>query len=46
MEALKVLSGYGEPLRGRVMMLDLGIMEVHCLTLTVREGCPDCAHLR
>ncbi len=46
MEALKVLSGYGEPLRGRLLVLDLRTVEIRRLTLTPRRDCPDCAHLQ
>ncbi len=46
MEALKVLADYGEPLRGRMLVLDLRSMDIHRLTLPPRPGCPDCGHLR
>jgi len=46
MEALKVLTGYGEPLRGQLLALDLRSMEFRRLVLPVRTQCPDCAHLR
>ncbi len=46
LEALKLLSGYGEPLRGSVLMLDLRNLAVNRLALPVRESCPDCAALR
>ena len=46
MEALKVISGFGEPLRGRLLMLDLRTMEIRSLALSPREGCEDCAQLR
>ncbi len=45
MEALKVLAGYGEPLRGRLLLLDLKAMEIRRLDLPRRAGCPDCGHL-
>jgi adenylyltransferase/sulfurtransferase len=46
MEAIKVISGFGEPLRGRLLMLDLRTMEIRTLGLSPRAGCEDCAHLR
>jgi adenylyltransferase/sulfurtransferase len=46
MEALKVLTGYGEPLRGRLLMLDLRSMDIRPLTLKARADCPDCGHLQ
>ncbi len=45
MEALKVLAGYGEPLRGRLLILDLHSMEIQRLALAPREDCPDCSRL-
>ena len=46
MEAVKVLSGYGEPLCGSLLLLDLKTMDSRKLTLPYRENCPDCSHLR
>lgn len=46
MEALKVLSGYGEPLRSAVLMLDLGTMDIRKLTLRAKPDCPECGHLQ
>ncbi|RLA48862.1 MAG: molybdopterin-synthase adenylyltransferase MoeB [Gammaproteobacteria bacterium] len=45
MEALKLLSGFGETLRGKLLLLDLRTMDIRQLTLPPRAGCPDCAHL-
>lgn len=45
MEALKLLSGYGEPLRGKLLVLDLSAMEIQRLALAPRRDCPDCGHL-
>jgi len=45
MEAVKVLSGYGEALRGRLLLLDLKAMDVRTLNVPRREGCVDCGHL-
>ncbi len=46
MEAVKRLSGYGESLVGRVLLLDLRNMHVSQLDVPVRGDCPDCSHLR
>jgi len=45
MEALKLLSGFGEILRGKLLLLDLRTMDIRQLTLPPRADCPDCAHL-
>lgn len=45
MEALKVLTGYGQALRGRLLLLDLCSMDIQQLTLPARSDCPDCGHL-
>jgi bacteriocin biosynthesis cyclodehydratase domain-containing protein len=45
-EALKLLTGFGEPLRGGLLALDLRTMEVRRLALQRRPDCPDCAGLR
>ena len=44
-EALKVLSGYGDSLRGALLLMDLKTMDVRRLSLPRRENCPDCSHL-
>jgi molybdopterin-synthase adenylyltransferase len=46
MEAIKCLTGYGETLRGKILMLDLARMDVRQLQLAPRKDCPDCAHTR
>ncbi len=46
LEAIKVLTDFGEPLRGGVLTLDLRSMDVQKLTLKPRAACPDCSHLR
>lgn len=46
MEALKVLSGFGEPLRGKLLVVDLRTMEFHQLVLSARADCPACSHLQ
>jgi len=45
MEALKVLTGFGEPLRGKLLVADLRSMEFRRLELSVRPDCPACSHL-
>lgn len=45
MEALKILADYGEPLRGKLLLLDLRSMDIRRLAVPRRTGCPDCAHL-
>lgn len=45
MEALKLLSGYGEPLRGSLLLLDLRSMDIRRLVVPRRPSCPDCGHL-
>ena len=45
MEALKVLAGFGEPLLGRLLMMDLRNQQVQTLALAPRPDCPDCAGL-
>ncbi|MDH5172113.1 MAG: molybdopterin-synthase adenylyltransferase MoeB [Gammaproteobacteria bacterium] len=46
MEALKILAGFGEPLRGTLLLLDLRSMDIRRLALPPRTDCPDCGHLR
>ncbi|NQX87923.1 MAG: molybdopterin-synthase adenylyltransferase MoeB [Halioglobus sp.] len=46
MEALKILACFGEPLRGRVLVMDLRSMAVRQLTLAPQPDCPDCSQLR
>jgi len=46
MEALKILAGFGEPLRGTLLLLDLRSMDIRRLALPPRADCPDCGHLR
>jgi adenylyltransferase/sulfurtransferase len=43
LEAIKVLTGCGETLRGQVLTLDLGDYGVRRLALAPRPDCPDCA---
>jgi len=46
MEALKVLTGFGVPLRGRLLMVDLNSMAIRTLELPRRPDCPACSHLQ
>jgi molybdopterin-synthase adenylyltransferase len=41
-EAIKVLTGLGEPLFGRLLLLDAGAMEWRSLRLRADPGCPIC----
>ena len=45
MEALKILAGFGETLRGKLLMLDLRTMDIRQLALPASPGCPDCSYL-
>jgi molybdopterin/thiamine biosynthesis adenylyltransferase len=46
MEVIKLISGYGDPLRGRLLMLDLQSMDIRTLALPAHSDCPDCGHLQ
>ena len=46
MEVLKILAGFGEPLRGRLLLLDLRSADIRELRILPRPDCPDCGHLR
>ncbi|QFU74815.1 molybdopterin-synthase adenylyltransferase MoeB [Halioglobus maricola] len=46
MEALKLLAGYGEPLLGQLLLMDLRSGHQQQLKLPVRPDCPDCSSLR
>lgn len=46
LEALKLLSGFGEPLRGKLLLLDLKTMDIRRLELAARKDCPACSHLQ
>lgn len=46
MEALKVLAGFGEPLRGKLLAVDLRSMEFRRLALSAQADCPACSHLQ
>jgi len=42
LEAIKVLTGYGETLAGKLLVMDAEEMEFHKYEITRREGCPVC----
>ncbi len=42
-EAVKVLTGAGSPLRGRLLFGDLWTMDFRTVSVPRRPGCPDCA---
>jgi adenylyltransferase/sulfurtransferase len=46
LEVIKLIAGIGQPLKGRLMMLDLATHETRYLTLHARDDCPECGHLR
>lgn len=43
LEVMKVLTGWGESLRGRMLFVDLRAYEQRIVALPSRRGCPDCA---
>ncbi len=43
LEAVKTLAGYGEPLRGRLLLLDGWNMQVREVALSRAPGCPHCS---
>lgn len=45
MEAIKLLSGLGQPLIGKLLQYDLRSMRFHTLPLTRRPDCESCGHL-
>jgi molybdopterin/thiamine biosynthesis adenylyltransferase len=45
MEAIKVLAGFGEPLAGRLLTMDLRSMASQCIGLQRRADCPVCGSL-
>ncbi len=46
MEAVKVLSGFGEPLYEGLLVMDLRTLSVQRLALGPRSDCPDCSRIR
>jgi hypothetical protein len=45
METIKLLAGFGETLRGRMLMMDLRNHSVTKLRIRRLPGCPDCGKL-
>jgi adenylyltransferase/sulfurtransferase len=45
LEAIKVIVGIGEPLRGRLLLLDALAMEWRCVKLRRNPGCPICGRI-
>ena len=43
LEVIKVLTGWGQSLRGRMLFLDLARNEQRVLSLSKNPSCPDCA---
>jgi adenylyltransferase/sulfurtransferase len=43
MEAIKLLSDYGEPLLGRLLLFDAKAMEWQELALPRNPACPECS---
>ncbi len=41
-EVIKLLSGLGEPLAGRLLTMDMGTMETRTMTVARRSGCAVC----
>ena len=46
LEALKLIAGYSEPLRGALLVMDFGSMDIRRLTLNAKGDCPDCSHIQ
>lgn len=42
-EVIKLVAGYGQPLRGRILTMDLLDMSFRTLRIARRSDCPDCA---
>lgn len=45
MEAIKTISGIGDPLTNRLLKMDLRDMSFHVLNVNRRPDCPTCGHL-
>lgn len=45
MEVVKLLSQFGEPLREKLLMIDLRTMDIRKLGFQAHKDCPDCSHL-
>lgn len=45
MEVIKLIAGFGEPLAGRLLTLELRTMEANRLRFSRLDDCPACCHL-
>jgi len=43
LETMKLIVGFGEPLTGRLLLLDARTMEWHCVAVKKNPNCPVCA---
>jgi adenylyltransferase/sulfurtransferase len=46
LEAVKILSGFGEPLAGRLLLIDGWSLQVQRITLRKNPDCPHCSQGR
>jgi molybdopterin/thiamine biosynthesis adenylyltransferase len=46
LEAVKVLTGLGEPLANRLLLMDLRYMEFRTVTIKARADCPVCSSFK
>ncbi|WP_223549107.1 HesA/MoeB/ThiF family protein [Aestuariivivens sp. NBU2969] len=44
MEAIKVISGFGEPLKNRLLTMDMRTMDVQSIKINRRKDCEVCGH--
>lgn len=44
-EAIKLITGIGQPLAGEMLTLDLAVMQIRKVKLPRRAGCPSCSSL-
>jgi molybdopterin/thiamine biosynthesis adenylyltransferase len=45
-EAIKVLTGLGDPLLSRMFLFDLGTMEFELIELERKRGCSSCGGIQ
>lgn len=46
LEAIKLVTGFGQPLLGKLLLVDCGLMEFEEVELARRPNCPVCSGLR
>ncbi len=46
LEAIKLVTGFGQPLLGKLLLIDCGLMEFEEVELARRPNCPVCSGLR